>query len=333
MDFFETRLPSHDEIFTLCEKMSDILENEKGDAFPWRPVSSDGTAGGLLDFSNSDIPVLIIPDLHARHSFLKNVLNFRIDGKSVLENLEEKKIHLVFTGDALHSEKTTRERWMNCYKEYENGIFSGPFMKEEMTDGLSLLMNLFLLKISFPENFHFLKGNHENIMNECSGGDFPFRKYVEEGEMVKYFISDYYGDDVLYMLSLYEKNLPLVYVSKNCIVSHAEPRRVFSRQEIVDARLEESVVSGLVWTANNEAEENSVENTARNLLGKKGQGVTWFGGHRPVNGKYAMRQNGHFVQIHNPLLQNIVYIKSVHKFNPENDIRNVLLDVNKESKR
>lgn len=333
MNFFETKLPSHDEIFTLSEEMTDILENEKGDAIPWRPVASDGTAGSLLDFSHSDIPVVIIPDLHARHSFLKNVLNFHIDRKTVLENLEEGKIHLVFAGDALHSEKTTRERWMNCYIEYENGVFSGPFMKEEMTEGLSLLMNLFQLKISFPENFHFLKGNHENIMNECSGGDFPFRKYVDEGDMVKNFISDFYGDDVLYMLSLYEKALPLVYVSKKCIISHAEPRRVFSKQEIIDARLDDAVVSGLVWTANNEAEENSVENTAINLLGKKAKNVPWFGGHRPVSGKFSMRQNGHFIQFHNPLLQNIVYIKNGNGFNPENDIRNVLLDVNKESKR
>lgn len=326
MDFFETKLPSHDEIFSSCEKMCDILENEKGEAFPWRPVSSDGTAGSLLDFSQNDIPVVIIPDLHARPSFLKNILNFHIDGKTVLEKLEAKEIHLVFAGDALHSEKTTRERWMNCYSEFQNGVFSGPCMKEEMTDGLSLLMNLFRLKIAFPENFHFLKGNHENIMNECSGGDFPFRKYVEEGNMVKEFISDYYGDDVLYILSLYEKALPLVYVSNHCVISHAEPRVTFSKQEIIDARLEDGIVAGLVWTANNEAENDSVENTIKNLLGKKAKDVLWFGGHRPVSGKYSLRQNGRFVQIHNPLLQNIVYIKKGQSFNPESDILNVLLD-------
>jgi len=326
MDFFELRLPSHDEIFSAAEKMCDILENEKGESFEWRPVASDGTAGSLLDFSSSELPVVIIPDLHARPSFLINICNFHLDDETVLEKLEAKKIHVVFAGDALHTEKTTRERWMNCYHEYEQGIFSGPFMQEEMTAGLSLLMILFQLKEAFPENFHFLKGNHENIMNECSGGDFPFRKYAEEGNMVKSFISDYYGDDVLYLLSLYEKALPLVYCSKKCIISHAEPKFALTRSEIIDARLDDKIVSGLVWTCNNEADETSVSKTVKNLLGRKGNKSIWFGGHRPVSGKYALRQNGKFIQIHNPLLQNIAFVKPGTAFNPETDILNVLLD-------
>ncbi|MCQ2597377.1 MAG: metallophosphoesterase [Treponema sp.] len=317
------RLPSHDEIFSAAEKMCNLLEEEQGEKAPYRPSNSKGNPGGLIDFSSSEKPVLIIPDLHARPDFLKQVLDFKIKEKSVLELLESKEIFLVFLGDALHSEKITKESWLLCQKEFDGGVYDGKYMQQEMSMGLSLLMMLFELKTNFSENFHFLKGNHENIMNNYKDGDFPFRKYADEGRMVKKFISTYYGDDVLYMLSLYENSLPLVFLSSKCVISHAEPKRYFSKNEIIDARLDGDVVSGLIWTANNEAEENSVQSTLESLLGEKKEKVFWFGGHRPVSGKYALRQKGRFVQFHNPLLRNIVYLECGKEFDPETDIVNV----------
>lgn len=319
--FEEKRLPNHDEIFFLSEKMCDVLENEKT---VWRPCDKNGDAGSLLDFSGSNIPVYIIPDLHARWDFLRRILNFKIGQETVFSALEKGLIHLVFLGDALHSEKTTKERWNAAYRECLGGEWCGPSMKEEMTDGLTLLMELFELKIRYPSSFHFLKGNHENIMNEASGGDLPFRKYAEEGRMVKNFITEYYGDDVLYMLSCYEKSLPLVYVSDNCVVSHAEPIRAFSRDEIINARILEDVVKGLCWTANDEAEEDSVIGTEKNLFGKKiNKSVFWFSGHRPVSGKCDFRQKGRLIQIHNPVNMNLFRVGPEHQFDVLNDIISV----------
>ncbi|MCQ2572576.1 MAG: hypothetical protein MJ182_01645 [Treponema sp.] len=323
--FFESfRLPSHDEIFSMSEKMTNLLENEKNS---WRPVSSDGNPGSLLDFTDCSLPVIIIPDLHARPLFLKQICEYKVFDMTVLEALEKKLIHVVFVGDALHSEKTTKERWHLCEEEFEKDMVSGSAMREEMSEGLSLLMMLFELKTSFPDNFHFLKGNHENIMNVHEGGDFPFRKYAEEGRMVKAFVRDFYGDDVLYMLSLYEKNLPLVYSSKRCVVSHGEPRRTFTRDELINARLNPDVVSGLIWTENNEAQCGSVSNTIENLFGKN-DSILWFGGHRPVNGKCALRQDGRYIQIHNPLRKNIVFLNGMlngeSDFDPERDIVSVI---------
>ena len=322
--FFDNyRLPSHDEIFEASEKMVNLLEDEK---YSWRPENSEGKAGGLLDFTDSDIPVVIIPDLHARPYFLKQICEYKISGIPVIDLLKNNQIHLVFVGDALHSEKITKERWFLCQKEFSEGNFSGNYMKEEMADGLSLLMMLFELKVCFPSNFHFLKGNHENVMNLHEGGDFPFRKYADEGQMVKEFIKDYYGDDVLYMISLYENNLPLVYASKKCVVSHGEPFRVFSRQELIDARLNPKVVSGLIWTANNEAANNSVSGTIKKLFinEKLSSNILWFAGHRPVTGKCAFHQKGRFVQMHNPLRRNIVILNDNVPFNPDKNIVSVV---------
>ena len=49
----------------------------------------------------------------------------------------------------------------------------------------------------------------------------------------------------------------------------------------------------------------------------------YFGGHRPVKENYRLRQNGKFIQIHNPKLQNIVLVRPDRKFNPETDIVSV----------
>ena len=88
--------------------------------------------------------------------------------------------------------------WSCIENEFESGNHRGSFMKAEMKACLSTLCAVMTLKCIHRENFHFLKGNHENILNETAGGDYAFCKYADEGEMVKIFISEYYGDDVLY---------------------------------------------------------------------------------------------------------------------------------------
>lgn len=320
-------LPSHKEIFSLTEKMCDILDGET--AF-YRPPDKEGKPGGLLDFSENPKPVVVVPDLHARSGFLKNILDYQISvvpefldtrtNETVLSALEKGLLHLVFLGDALHSEKTTKVRWLLAEKDYKNEIYSGPSIKEEMTEGLSLLMELFELKTNIPESFHFLKGNHENIMNVTEGGDFAFRKYADEGNMVKAFVSDFYGDDVLYLLSCYEKALPLVYCGKNCCISHAEPLRGFSKEEIIDARnTSAEIVYGLTWTKNDEAHPGSVSKTIENL-GLSSETVRWFSGHRTVQEDYSTRQNGMLYQIHNPRNQNIFLVPVNEKFDPSKHI-------------
>lgn len=323
-DLFE-----HDLIFDLTESVSSVLENEKTN---YRQLANDSTLGSLLDFHEQEIPVVVIPDLHARNFFLKNILNFILPSDfifgmkdiTVFEALQKKIIHLVFLGDALHSEKTTRLRWLQIEDEFNEGIFSGPNMKMEMTEGLSLLMGLYYLKISFPENFHFLKGNHENVLNANFGGDFAFRKYADEGNMVKNFLHTFYGDDILYLISVVENELPLVCFEKNAVISHAEPRRAFSRDELVNARLDGYIVQGLIWTDNGTAQEGSAAGVIKNLFGRENENCIYLAGHRSVTKKYNVLQNGRFIQIHNPLNQNVALVYPGRKFNPEEDIKTVL---------
>lgn len=310
-------LPDHDYLFSVADSAASVLENE---ICSYRPASDFNTLGGLLDFSGGEkLPLVIVPDLHARSYFLRNILNFTLPesfacseinggktGISIFQALEEDKIRLVFVGDLLHSELRGRLRWMEALKDFDRGNYNGESMTAEMSEGLTLFSMIMELKIAFPANVHILKGNHENIMNVRGPGDFPFRKFANEGEMVKDFMVSVYGDDVLMVISCFEKNLPLAAVFPECVVSHAEPARAFSRQELINGMDSDEVILGLTWTENNAAKDGSVKKMLESLT--ENPDSLYFGGHRPIQGNYSLRQNGKYVQIHNPDRQNIVLV-------------------------
>lgn len=323
-------LPSHNELFLNAEKACLVLEEEICD---YRPARTDGKSGSLIDFTECDLPTIVVPDLHARPWFLMDILSFNLSqefigieaaGISVFDALEKGLVRVICVGDALHSEWGTRERWHRVLDEFTNGIYTGENMVAEMTDGLSLLTGLMKLKEFFPANFHFLKGNHENILNNCGDGDFSFRKFADEGNMVRTFITEYYGEDVLYMLACTENNLPLIAVNNNCVISHAEPEREFSRNELINAKICDGVVEALTWTDNGKSENGSAEKIIKNLTGRDCiENIIYLGGHRPVTSNYSIRQNGIYVQIHNPARENIALVHLNRKFIPDYDIVSV----------
>ena len=155
-------------------------------------------------------------------------------------------------------------------------------------------------------------------MNVRGPGDYPFRKFANEGEMVKDFMSMVYGDDVLMVISCFERNLPLAAVFPECVVSHAEPVRAFSRDEIICGMDSDEVILGLTWTENNAAKEGSVKKMLDSLTGNPH--ALYFGGHRPIQGNYALRQHGKYVQIHNPDRQNVVLVHKDRPVDLESDI-------------
>ena len=322
-----SRLPSYDAFFDILNEASDCLEKEKTD---YRPVASDESIGGLLDFHKDELPLIVIPDLHARPFFLVNILEYKIfDDMTVFEALEAEKVRLLSVGDILHTERHTRERWAAAAAEFDSGIYTGPAMSAEMQDGLSLLAGLLKLKTAFPSYVHILKGNHENILNATGNGDYAFCKFANEGEMGMVFVQDYYGDDILYLINCVEKSLPLAYFGKKCVVSHAEPYRAYSWDELVNARLIKGVVEGLTWTDNGTAADGSAIGTITGLChtvkasSRQIDDYVYLGGHRPVNGNYKLLQDGRYIQIHNPGKQNIAFVQTDKKFNPETDIMEI----------
>ncbi len=319
-------LPSYDRFFEILNDASECLENEKTD---YRAGGAGGHGGSLLDFHNDELPLIVIPDFHARPYFLLNILEYQIfEDANVFEAVAAGRLRLLSVGDIMHTERGTRERWAAAHVEFLKDIFTGPAISAEMQDGLSLVCALLELKKAFPAYVHILKGNHENILNETGGGDFSFMKFVDEGEMCRCFVQEYYGDDILYLMNCVEKSLPLFYFGKRCSVSHAEPARAFTRQELIDAKIYEDVVRGLIWTGNGEAEERSARETVQNLFdnteGCIPKGYLYLGGHRPVQGNYKVLQDGFYIQIHNPGKQNIAFVHPDRKFDPEKDFIEVV---------
>ncbi len=325
-------LPEHDDLLSSADSCISVLESESA---VYRPKDRNSKPGGLLDFTGEkstckNIPVIIVPDLHARAYFLQHILDFKPqipsnpERLSVFELLERGKIAIVCVGDLFHSEKRGMRRWFAAWDKHDRGNYESPEITDEMKENLSLLEMVFTLKTEFPTHFHFLKGNHENVLNTEGRGDHPFCKFAAEGEMVYDFMSDHYGDALIHVIRCWELALPLVAVFPEFIVSHAEPRRAFSKDEIVNCSENPDVVDGLIWTENDRAEDGSVFATMKNLLpGKNAEAAVWFAGHRPVPENYAMRQNGKFIQFHNPEKENIALIVPGRKIDLDRDILSV----------
>ncbi|MCR5613720.1 metallophosphoesterase [Treponema sp.] len=340
-----------------AQKVNEVLREEVS---LYRPHLSDVdfVPGGLLDFSSHngemqvgacgagstdgadektsvDFPdgprdVIVVPDLHARKTLIYKLLCANAPdasekasadtSKTIFDRLKEGSLMLVFLGDILHSEGTQKERWAFAYQEYLDGNICSEEMTSEMADGLSTLMQVMLLKTAFSKSVHCLKGNHENIRNESGEGNFAFRKFVEEGTMVFDYMSEVYGKKVIDQIASFEKHLPLVCVFDNFILSHAEPRRAHSRQEIIDSAVDFEVILDFTWTANGEACSKSAEKYFDELCPDNGIKKCFITGHRPVKENYALRQDGDVVQIHNPYKMQYAYIKAHSGFNPEKDI-------------
>lgn len=324
-------LPEHDYLFNLANNCSSLLENEKNN---YRVAAENDSLGALLDFTSPEIkrlPVIIVPDIHARAYFLMHILEFMLphdfvvsdDGNelTVFDAIMLQKVQVVCVGDLLHSEIRGKSRWLKALKEFNSHNFTGPEITSEMMEGLSLLSMIMELKMAFPENFHVLKGNHENIMNEYGEGNFPFHKFANEGEIVRSFIHEYYGDDVLMVISCFEKALPLIAAFPECVVSHAEPSECFSRQQLINGISDEKVVSGLTWTPNDIVVKDTCSRIIMELTGNP-EGL-YFGGHRPIAGICTYRQGGKYIQLHNPDREFITLIYNDRIFDPDKDIMDV----------
>jgi len=248
---------------------------------PCRPADSRGLPGGLVNL-NPRLPTLVLPDLHTRRRELFQILTLPRDdtGKTVLQELDEGKLNLVCVGDALHSEGSgAAGRWRTAWREYLGGFRPSPEMDREMNAGLALEEMIFLLQNRFPRNFFFLKRNHENITCEEGRGNHPFGKYAAEGEMVFGYLEHRFGKDVIKELYRWEHALPLMARGPWYLISHAEPGRAFSPEEVIDAARRPEVVEGLTWTRRWEAEESAVRDNLGRFISPwlAGRALYWAG--------------------------------------------------------
>jgi len=196
-------------------------------------------------------------------------------------------------------------------------------MDEEMGRALACVEIILRAKAAFPRNFHYLKGNHDNVVNEEGKGDHPFYKFAEEGAMAASWFAARYGRDLQATYRAFELSLPLAARGARFVASHAEPAFALGPEDIVEARNRPEVAEALTWTGNDEALPGSVAAGLEFLLGPRAAGARWFGGHRPVQGIYNLRADGLYVQFHNPLKQGLVFIQPGELPEPDRVVRTI----------
>jgi hypothetical protein len=314
-----TALPDLASFLPLVETARDALANEDEDK---RPRDSAGRPGGLV-LLDPEIGTILVPDIHARAGLLAAILKWIPPGmeSDVADLLVEGKLQVVCLGDVFHSEAIgARERWREAYREYTGGFAKSRAMKAEMTLAMNAIEIVLLLKILFPRCFHYLKGNHDNISDEEGSGNHSFGKFACEGSMVALWTARFFGEDFLSAFSALEKEYPLLVKGRYFLASHAEPGEAFSVEDLVEYRTRPEVVEGLTWTANGAARKGSTAGTLRNFFAADSASRLYFGGHRPVDGSYALRAEGAFVQIHNPSRLQIAFLPPDRPADPDRDI-------------
>ena len=312
--YTEKAMPDKKMLHDKLLRVIDILDNEPEDI---RPRNNRDVPGGLLRLQK--LPSFIVPDLHGRTDFLLTLLASSKEGKNILEMLDDGEIQIICLGDAMHGERRAAERWINAVSEYNSDFEQHDLMDEEISESFSVVETVLELKNAYPDSFHFLKGNHENIKNEEDGGNHPFRKFAFEGEMTRKYVEKFYGEDFLEALYIYEKHLPLLAAGDRYLVSHAEPGMFYPEDMIINSYLYPDLVHDLTWTANDEAEEGSVQKMLESFFGSS-DNTFYFGGHRINYSLYNPRANGRFIQINNPSEFAAAYIENGKDFMPEKDI-------------
>lgn len=309
--------PDRGEFLLVLDRINSVLLAEDEEI---RPRSNAGLPGGLIQLKKN-IPSIIVPDLHARMDFFLNLMLGAKDGSDNLTLLENDELQIICVGDGVHAEKRAAKRWSAAFREFEGDYLKHDNIDAEMRESFGLMEMVMEVKAAYPRNFHFLKGNHENITNEEGNGNYPFIKFSYEGPMVAYYVEKFYGAGFLRSYDIFEKNLPLFAAGRNFLVSHAEPMRFFSREEIIEYRNLPHVVEGLTWTADDAAGDRSVSDMLNHYIDEAYRDKSYyFGGHRPVAGLHNARAEGRYIQIHNPKLFVIASIRSVGDIDLDNDI-------------
>ncbi len=188
-----------DEALALIHQVIDVMSDE-----PYREPGKDGKPGGLVQLPKKVTPV-VIGDLHAQIDNLLVLLSHN----GFLEAMERGEACLVFLGDAVHSERQGE--------------------LDRMDSSLLMMDLLFRLKLRFPKQFFFIRGNHDGFSEEISKGGIP------QGLLWKKALKDARGKAYRKAMQQYYDLLPYVVSSPYFAATHAAPpRSKISKKMLVD---------------------------------------------------------------------------------------------------
>ena len=316
------------------------------------PVNGVVEGNGLVDLKHPELPTVFIPDLHARRYMLLEILKQKNDaGQTYFDLLREGKINIIVGGDATHSEGRNQDRWKKADEAGDGSVIDNASMNGEMVESLNTIKMVMDLKSAFSENFHYIRGNHDD---HDPNGELSFAKYANEQEMMinwmKLNFDDRWGKHLtgesnedksklteeerlkrsfLDLYAKFEKSLPLAVRGKEFVASHAVPARGLSDSEKVIQEKSPEARKDLLWgdsyDKNSQREESEIELMTDELLKDcpAGKGL-WFGAHRnhDAEGGKKVLCDGRALEINNSHDGVFIY------FNPEKfavDVKKVVL--------
>lgn len=293
--------------------------------------------GGIVILPKN-VPTIAVSDLHARREFLlellRKIVNTPEGNMTVYQALDRGLYNIVLLGDGMHSEdsynwKPGGDILMNYVGDQDNAEFRAKFFEEkerlldrEMVRTLGLMKMVMDLKAKFPNNFHYVRGNHDDINGS-------FYKYDNESEDVRDWMlkKQGFGQDFINRWNQFESSLPLVAIGNGFVASHSIPERELTAREIKNYNsYGEDIRRAVNWTDNRNMSEGaldlSVRGTLRNL--NLSTSTLWIIGHRPTAGEdYRSQLNGQIIQINHKARNIIANIPLNTKFNPKTDVENI----------
>lgn len=196
------------------------------------------------------------------------------------------------------------------FASIENNVKES-LLEEEMARSFGLMKMVMDLKSAYPEGFHYVRGNHDDINETLKG----FEKYDGESARVKQWTKDRFGEDFLNKYAHFEASLPLLAKGKDFVVSHAAPSKVLEA-ETINNRDRQTALS-LTWTDNTKGgtNEDIINQTLQNLGMKDAR---WFIGHRGVGSEKVREQfDGKLIQINHDEKQLIAMISDGRSYSKD----------------
>ncbi len=193
-----TPLPAYKALESI-RAVNEILQDE-----PYRPKNREGKPGGLIELPYKTTPV-IVGDLHAQVDNLLKILS----ENCLLDCLKMKTATLIILGDAVHSEVAGE------MDSFETSM---------------LIMDLiFMLKLRFPKNFFYLRGNHDSFDPDIN------KNTILQGELFKEMLLNHRGADYVQEMQDFYDNLPYVICSNDFVACHAgPPRKQIKKKNLIE---------------------------------------------------------------------------------------------------
>ena len=192
---------SRDAATDLIDAVIDQVERE-----PCQTLDSRGRPGGVIELPGDVIPIFV-GDLHARIDNLLVILT----QNAFLEALEKGTGALIFLGDAVHSD--------------EDGC------EDKMQTSMLIMDLIFRLKLRFPGQVYYLRGNHDSFSEDIS------KQGVPQGLLWEQALHETRGSRYVRAMARLYDALPYVALSRRIVACHAgAPTRKISRDMLINIR-------------------------------------------------------------------------------------------------